>query len=514
MSSDQAQHRGYTARHSSAPRVFPFLLVFAAGMSTMSLEFLAARIIAPYYGTSFVVWIILIGLFLASMSAGSISGGYIAEKKHPHPGLLILAGGVDIMLVAALKEPFLLLLQDLVPSIIWGTLLAAFLLFVLPVFLLSVCVPVSLHFAKKHASFRESDVGIIYGISSLGSILGVALIPLLLPALGNTLYTALLGALLCIVSIPGWKANRRFAAVAGTVALSASLLHPLNSRTLDRLLLADRDSLYNRIWIHRDRVGDEPALILRTGRFTPQSIYFPDKPDRYIDYVEKMARFLSPLPVKGRILVLGGGGMQSTLLLSRLNPDAIIDVVEIDPLMPDLALRYFKHSPLENAIIHYTDARTFVKTRLPESYDAIFVDVFSEGGNPPSHMLTLEFAQELARITKPNGIAALNVAARGNEALLTQYASYHAAFGNADLYALNAPGQKNLGVLLASRSPFERQNTGGLYGKITLPSPVPPPLIDDKAPLFINGEYAETPLGIDVIKEYGKTLKEVFGALI
>ncbi|MDY6765352.1 MAG: fused MFS/spermidine synthase, partial [Halobacteria archaeon] len=54
--------------------------VMVAGVSSMGLEILAGRIIAPELGSSIYTWGSIIGVFLAALSLGYYHGGKRAES--------------------------------------------------------------------------------------------------------------------------------------------------------------------------------------------------------------------------------------------------------------------------------------------------------------------------------------------------------------------------------------------------------------------------------------------------
>jgi hypothetical protein len=62
-------------------KTFYLFLAFSAGATVMIFEIIGARILAPYIGTSFVVWTSLIGFVLASLSLGYYIGGKWIDKK-------------------------------------------------------------------------------------------------------------------------------------------------------------------------------------------------------------------------------------------------------------------------------------------------------------------------------------------------------------------------------------------------------------------------------------------------
>jgi len=54
---------------------FLFATVFAVGISTLGAEIAAARLLAPFFGASTIVWANTIGVVLVALSAGYWYGG-------------------------------------------------------------------------------------------------------------------------------------------------------------------------------------------------------------------------------------------------------------------------------------------------------------------------------------------------------------------------------------------------------------------------------------------------------
>ncbi len=105
-------------------------------------------------------------------------------------------------------------------------------------------------------------------------------------------------------------------------------------------------------------------------------------------------------------LVLGLGGGTVLPMLGALSPGIRITCVEIDPIMIDIAKRYFHVGRIPSCRILEGDARSYVAAR-PSRVDLAVVDVFS-GFTIPAFVEDPEFWKDLMGCVVPGGCIVLN----------------------------------------------------------------------------------------------------------
>jgi predicted membrane-bound spermidine synthase len=85
------------------------LIVFVVGITTLGSEIAVARLIAPFFGDSTIVWATTIAVVLVALSIGYWFGGSLADR-HPHLqglSLLILVSSVLLAVVPIMAQPLL-----------------------------------------------------------------------------------------------------------------------------------------------------------------------------------------------------------------------------------------------------------------------------------------------------------------------------------------------------------------------------------------------------------------------
>jgi len=386
-------------------------------MASLGVEFGAARLLAPYFGTSLYVWGVLIGLVLIYLSAGYVIGGRLADRR-PDDALLyqITAwAGLWIGVIPLVSYPILLASQqgfkDLSVGLVAGTLLAVVLMFAVPVVLLGCVSPFAIRLLLKDVETGGNTAGRVYALSTVGSILGTFLpVFWFIPTYGTRPTLEGFGLVLVVVSVLGlWPRRRLYASFAVAVLLAWILLPVGIKPPAVGRLITEKDSAYN--YIQVVQVGTSTELILNEGQAI-HSIY--DSQDNlthgYWDYLLvanafQPAQSSAPTPRSIAILGLAGG---TTARQYRLAYGDSIDItgVEIDPEILDIGHRYFH---LGDARAHevVSDARYWLDTQAGH-YDVIVLDAYRQP-YIPFHLTTKEFFQQVRDHLNPGGVAAVNV---------------------------------------------------------------------------------------------------------
>ena len=126
-----------------------------------------------------------------------------------------------------------------------------------------------------------------------------------------------------------------------------------------------------------------------------------------VNYIQLMILSLIYFPLninEINILIIGLGGGTLPKALRKVLPNVKITIVEIDPLVYEIAKKYF-HFQLDSKMkIHFVDGRKFLEDRSNEFvYDLIFFDAYDFNSGLPSHMKTQEFFELIRNSLNPKG---------------------------------------------------------------------------------------------------------------
>jgi spermidine synthase len=111
------------------------------------------------------------------------------------------------------------------------------------------------------------------------------------------------------------------------------------------------------------------------------------------------------------ILMLGLGGGSTQKAVAHYHPEATMETAEIDPLVADVAKKYFAYSLGDQQKLDVIDGRQFL-THTKNKYDAILMDAYTQGrygASIPYELVTKEFFQLAKDHLAPDGVLAYNV---------------------------------------------------------------------------------------------------------
>jgi MFS family permease len=183
---------------------FVELVVFVAGISTLGAEIAAARLVAPAFGASTVVWANTIAIVLVALAGGYWLGGRLADR-HPHkPGMAraALLGAALVALIPLVAIPLLGVTEDSLAELP-GSLLALLVLVAPPVLVLGALSPWAIRLSVRSVAVAGDATGRLYALSTAGGLVGNFAAALALIPLVGTRWTFLICAvLLAAVSAP------------------------------------------------------------------------------------------------------------------------------------------------------------------------------------------------------------------------------------------------------------------------------------------------------------------------
>lgn len=108
-----------------------------------------------------------------------------------------------------------------------------------------------------------------------------------------------------------------------------------------------------------------------------------------------------------RILVLGiGGGSIPALIRRNHHSHAVIDAVDIDEVIIELATTEFNIHQYDPIILHHMDATQFIE-HMKEEYDLICLDVFIQD-EVPQHILNEAIIKKLIQHLSKQGKLFMN----------------------------------------------------------------------------------------------------------
>ncbi len=149
-------------------------------------------------------------------------------------------------------------------------------------------------------------------------------------------------------------------------------------------------------------------------------------PDRSVfEYTALMFVGFLFQPETRTLLLIGVGGGYVPGVISRHRPEVQVDAVDIDPVVVEVARRYFNLPNSKGLKVHVTDGRRFVEEST-QRYDQIWLDAFDEEYVPPS-LSSRQFLEAVQAHLADGGILVENLH-RSHPRFRAQMATAEAVF--------------------------------------------------------------------------------------
>lgn len=432
-------------------------LVFAVGLSTLGAEIAATRLLAPFFGTSTVIWANTIAVVLLALSAGYKLGGTLADRR-PSPYALcvcVLVGSGLLAVVPFIAHPFLSLSVDAFDEVSVGafaaSLFGTLVLVAVPLLLLGTVSPWATRIKLDAVEDAGSVSGRLYAISTIGSLVGVFFVALWsIEAIGSQrtfLVLALLPALVAAVSILDPRA------LIVPVALGAALLIPPGTTKPpedgDRVLY-ERETPYQYARVIEQEDGDR-LLELNEG----QAIHSLWRRDTvltggYWDGFLTMPFATGSGRPPARVAALGTAAGTVPRAYAQYYPQTVIDAVDIDPELFKIGHRYFGLQTRPQLREHTQDARPFLRQN-EGPYDAIFVDAYRQP-YIPFYLTTKEFFELVRSRLAPGGSVIVNIGHPNDSPALEEAMS--ATMGAVFKHVVRDPIRSQNSLVMASDTPL------------------------------------------------------------
>jgi spermidine synthase len=396
-----------------APRIALIrAIAFVVGAASLGAEISAARLLAPYFGASTIIWANTIATVLVALSAGYAIGGRLADRRADLSGLcrIVLVAAVLLALVPFVADPFLRLSVKALGALsvggFLGSLAAVLVLVAVPVMLLGTVAP----YANRLALGRVADTGTVtgrlYAISTAGSLVGVFASALLLIPLIGTHRTFLVFALALAVVAAPWAQSRRFLFVPVAVgALLAIQPAAIGAGVAGARVIFSTETPYQYARVLQFSSG-ERWLELNEG-VAVHSIY---RPWSYLtggywdDFL--VLPLASRLGAPRRIAILGDAAGTVARGYGHYFPSTHVDAVELDGELTAIGRRFFDLGA-QNLATYTADARPWLAAS-PTQYDAIFLDAYRQP-YIPFYLVTREFFGQIRAHLRPGGTLIINV---------------------------------------------------------------------------------------------------------
>jgi len=384
-----------------------YLFAALEGATVMAVELLAARMLAPYFGSSLYVWVAVIGITLLSLAIGYFVGGRLADKYTSITTIywVLLAAASFLLCMHFTSQSLTFAFTGL--DMRTAVVLVSLLLILPPLLFLGMVPTLLIRFLSTKVDDSGATTGRVFTFSSASGILALPIMGFfVIPVFGLTMPSIIIGLLIGIIPLVQLLSQKRYVSLLFVVFLVISIsqrnvassssdirVHAYSEGLLGQVLVADI--------LKNDKGENSNDRVLFINRMGQTVVDRSSKSSKW-NYIIFASSVASVLPENSKALVLGLGGGSAANIFHNLKFD--VDAVELDGRIAETARNYFALSPDVNVIVD--DARHYLET-TEKTYDLILFDVFKGDVQPP-HVMSLECFNTAKSLLKENGVIIVN----------------------------------------------------------------------------------------------------------
>ena len=398
-----------TKKSTTKGRVKRLIYLFAVleGATVMAVELLAARMVAPYFGSSLYVWGTVIGFTLLALAIGYFAGGVIVDKYSGPDTLLwvLLTSSVFLMLMHVFSPLLTIAFANISSGA--AVILVSIALIVPPLLFMGMVPTFLIRKVSTTADSAGTNTGLVYAISSASGIVALPVFGFfIIPRYGLTFPSIVTGLAVGLIPFAKLIARKKYGSLWFVPFVLFSFWatktqHPgknvdvqyYSEGLLGQLLVADVSDYRGQ------KLNERYLFVNRAGQTRVDKETFRPK----WDYAYYVSSICSKLPENSNALILGlGGGTVANIFQTGLGFS--VDAVELDQRIAEVARQYFPLNSKVNVVVD--DARHYLE-ETQKKYDVVLFDVY-RGEAPPPHVFTLESLTKTKSLLKEEGLIIVN----------------------------------------------------------------------------------------------------------
>ena len=389
-------------------KILYYLIAFFEGMLVMSVELIAARLLAPFYGSSIYPLTAILGITMLALLSGYYFGGRLVAKNvsTAYAMIFVIVAGAVLCLMPSYSSKLLQLTLSL--GIVGGSIVATIVLIYFPLMLLGAVSPILIQKISEFDTKAGTASGNVYAISTLGGVIGTFIIGILcIPNFGvkfSAIFFGIICSLFPVITLLFFFRNRTaFSTIIFLLfGLSLGMWHEYNPIPAYANCEYQSDGLMGRIDVC-DQSGNR---ILSNNGTAQTSMILADGVSMmvYTHVITTVASLVKP-EKRNKAVLIGLAGGTLVKELSELGYGKIY-AVDIDARTQFVSDKYFGLNPNSYTFIE-DDGRHFLQTSN-EYFDVIIVDV-STSEQQPYHLFTIEAMQLYRKRLNVGGLLIFNI---------------------------------------------------------------------------------------------------------